>query len=128
MVDITSRVMMSRMPKIETSRRLRRNSTEVEKLLWSRLRDRQLDYTKFRRQHPLGPYVVDFFCLKQGLVIELDGGQHAVQAEDDRRRDRWMKGHGYQVLRFWNHEVMSNIEGVLQRISENLDHMDKAGS
>ncbi|MEE8187916.1 MAG: endonuclease domain-containing protein [Kiloniellales bacterium] len=120
--------MLSHMSMIGTSRRLRRDATQAEKLLWSRLRDRQLGGAKFRRQNPLGPYVVDFFCLKLGLVIELDGGQHAVQAERDQRRDRWLESEGYRVLRFWNHEVMGNIDGVLQRILESVERMERQSS
>ena len=109
------------MSRIETSRRLRRRSTDVERLLWSRPRDRQLAGAKFRRQHPIGPYIVDFFCLEQRLVIELDGGQHARRSRHDAKRDHWLESRGYRVLRFWNNDAMRNVEGVLQRISLVLD-------
>ena len=116
------------MSRTETTRRLRRDSTDAEKLLWRRLRRRQLGGAKFRRQHPIGPYVVDFFCSEQGLVVELDGGQHAIQAERDGRRDRWMESRGYRVLRFWNHELMANIDGVLRRILRTVGGDDEAGA
>ena len=112
----------------EITRRLRRHSTDAEKLLWRRLRSRQLGGAKFRRQHPIGPYVVDFFCSEQGLVIELDGGQYAIQAERDARRDRWMESQGYRVLRFWNHELMANVDGVLRRILRTVGGDDEASS
>lgn len=112
------------MTAIGLSRKLRRNATDAEKRLWSALRHRQLGDTKFRRQHPLGPYIVDFFCLERGLVVELDGGQHAAQREADAKRDDWLAAQGFRVLRFWNHEVLSNTEGVLLRIEEALRGSD----
>ena len=112
---------LSVMSRIETSRQLRRRSTDVERLLWSKMRDRQLAGAKFRRQHPIGPYIVDFLCLEQRLVIELDGGQHAHRSRQDADRDQWLELRGYRVLRFWNNDAMRNVEGVLQRISEVLE-------
>jgi adenine-specific DNA-methyltransferase len=109
------------MSRTETSRQLRRRSTDVERLLWRRLRDRQLAGAKFRRQHPIGPYIVDFLCLEQRLVIELDGGQHARRSRQDARRDQWLESRGYRILRFWNSDAMRNVEGVLHRISEVLE-------
>jgi very-short-patch-repair endonuclease len=100
------------------ARKLRENQTDVEVKLWSRLRDRQLGDAKFRRQHPIGPYIADFCCVEQALIIEIDGGQHADQSSADQQRTNLMKNLGYRVLRFWNNEVHSNIEGVLERISE----------
>ena len=104
--------------KTEFTGKLRRNSTEAEKLIWRALRDRQLGGAKFRRQHPIGPYIVDFCCLERRVVIELDGGQHAAPFARDKRRDRWLETRGYQVVRLWNHEVMANREGALRRILE----------
>jgi very-short-patch-repair endonuclease len=99
---------------------LRRTQTDAEKALWARLRNRQLDGMRFRRQQPIGPYVVDFVCLERKLIVEIDGGQHneeeTVIRDDD--RTRWLRGRHYQVLRFWNNEVMTNPEGVLQRIKQ----------
>lgn len=109
------------MSRTETSRQLRRRSTDVERLLWSKLRDRQLAGAKFRRQHPIGPYIVDFLCLEQHLVVELDGGQHARRWRQDAKRDQWLESRGYRVLRFWNNDAMRNVEGVLDRISRVLD-------
>jgi very-short-patch-repair endonuclease len=95
---------------------LRNNQTEAEKLLWSRLRKRQLKDCKFRRQHPLGNHIVDFICLEKKLIIELDGGQHIADSEKDTERDIWMRQQGYKVLRFWNNDVFNNTEGVLEHI------------
>jgi len=99
---------------IEFARQLRRNQTEAESLLWRHLRNRNLGY-KFRRQHPMPPYTLDFFCQDAAMVIELDGGQHA-DSERDRRRDEWLAERGLRVLRFWNHEVLQDTESVLQAI------------
>jgi very-short-patch-repair endonuclease len=99
---------------------LRNNSTDVERLLWERLRRQQLDRYKFRRQVVIEPYIVDFACFEAKLVIELDGGQHQFEEEKDRERDEYLKRCGYQVLRFWNNEVTSNIEGVLEVIRTHL--------
>lgn len=103
------------MPSIR-ARTLRRNPTEAERKLWSILRDRQLDGRRFRRQHPIGPYIVDFICLDEKLVIEVDGGQHATQRDEDSERTEWLADRGYQVIRFWNNEVLSNIEGVFETL------------
>lgn len=104
------------------ARRLRRDQTSVEQKLWSRLRDRQLEGHKFRRQVPLGRFIVDFSCYDARLVIELDGGQHAEAAEStaDGERTQWLEGRGFRVLRFWNNEVEENLDGVLVRILETL--------
>ena len=100
----------------ETARRLRENPTEAEKRLWDALRHRQIDSHRFRRQHPLGAYVVDFVCLAEKLVVEVDGGQHAVDQERDEARTIWLQSRGYRVLRFWNNEVLENTEGVAEAI------------
>ena len=102
------------------ARDLRRNQTEVEKRLWARLRNGQIYAVKFRRQFPSGEFVADFACPAAGLVVELDGSQHAEQAEKDQWRTRLLAEHGYRVLRFWNEEVLTNIEGVVERILEQL--------
>lgn len=102
----------------DLSRRLRREQTDVERKLWSRLRSRNLGGAKFRRQHPIGPYIADFCYPERGLVIELDGGHHAQQAESDRHRQAFLETNGYRVLRFWNNEMMGNLDGVLERIAE----------
>jgi very-short-patch-repair endonuclease len=84
----------------DRSRRLRHDQTDAERKLWGRLRDRQLFGAKFRRQHPIGPFIVDFCCPERLLVVELDGGQHATQEDADRRRSDFLAGLGYRVLRF----------------------------
>jgi len=101
--------------KTRIARRLRRNSTTAEKLLWKYLRSRSLDGFKFVRQEPIGPHVVDFVCRQRRLVIEVDGSQHAI-GRRDAIRDRWFIDHRYRVLRFWNNEVLGNIEGVWETI------------
>ena len=101
------------------ARRLRKNSTDAERALWARLRNRQLAGLKFRRQHPLGRYVVDFLCLDHRLIVEIDGGQHAQgrQKNADKIRDERLTRQGYRVLRFWNTEVLGELEGVLETIA-----------
>lgn len=100
------------------ARRLRREQTDAERTLWKALRSRQLNGLKFRRQHPVGPYIADFCCLELNLAIELDGGHHALQTDADERRSHALAQEGYRVLRFWNHDVLRNLEGVLHRIAE----------
>jgi very-short-patch-repair endonuclease len=95
--------------------RLRQNSTDAERRMWSALRDRRLLRYKFRRQHPIGDFIVDFACTKHALVIEVDGGQHADNAADTRRTAR-LESQGWMVVRFWNNEVLNNIEGVIETI------------
>ena len=94
---------------------MRRTQTDAERKLWSRLRDKQL-YAKFRRQHPIGPYVTDFCCVELGLVIELDGSQHIEQAQADQHRSHFLEHKGYRVLRFWDNEVLTNTDAVLEQI------------
>ena len=107
---------------LASARGLRRRPTETEKRLWRLLRGRRFDGVKFRRQHPVGAYVVDFFCSDSKLVIELDGGGHGVeeQANNDQHRTREIGRLGFRVLRIWNTDVMQNPEGVLERIAEAL--------
>ena len=102
------------------ARTLRREHTDAEGLLWSRLRDRGLDGYKFRRQQPIGTYIADFACMSEKLLIELDGGGHAEQQTKDRRREEYLRGSGYRVLRFWNTEVFENLSGVLENVREAL--------
>jgi very-short-patch-repair endonuclease len=114
---------MARYPSLQKgrARRLRENQTDVESKLWSRLRGRQLRGGKFRRQHPIGPFIVDFCCIERGLVVELDGGQHAERNVAGERRTRLLERFGYRVLRFWDNDVLTNLDGVLERISEVLE-------
>ncbi len=105
-------------PLIARARSLRSSATIAERRLWNSLRRHQLNGVAFRRQQPIGPYVVDFFCPRAKLVIEIDGGQHAElgAAIRDRRRTKWLETRGYRVLRFWNSDVLQNLEGVWQLI------------
>ena len=102
------------------ARTLRRNQTTAEQTLWAHLRNRQLEGYKFRRQVPLGRYIVDFACYDERLVVELDGGQHGETAAEDAARSAWLEAKGFRVVRFWNHEVFENLDGVLARILEVL--------
>ncbi|MBI4684871.1 MAG: endonuclease domain-containing protein [Nitrospirae bacterium] len=88
-------------------------------MLWKHLRAKQIEGLKFRRQQPIGNYVIDFICLEKSLVIEVDGGQHADNKKDE-ERDAWLKSEGFKVLRFWNNEVLTNMKGILEVIRENL--------
>jgi very-short-patch-repair endonuclease len=94
--------------------------TDAEKRLWFRIRLRQLGGHYFRRQVSIGDFVVDFACLKEKLVIEVDGGQHDWRKEEDDARTRVLEGRGYRVMRFWNNEVIKNMDGVLQVIAREL--------
>ena len=90
--------------------------TDAETLLWRRLRGAQIERHRFRRQVPVGPYIVDFACLKARLVVEVDGGQHAGTVEQDERRTGWLVAQGFRVLRFWNTDVLQETDGVLESI------------
>ena len=103
------------------SKHLRHNQTDAERKLWLHLRSRQMNGTKFRRQQPVGRYIVDFFCPESKLVVELDGGHHADQVQADQRRTEFLTKAGYRVLRFWDNEVLSETEAVLQKIVEELN-------
>ena len=99
---------------IQRARRLRTEMTDAEVCLWNRLRRMQIEGYRFRRQLHIGPYIVDFVCLKAGLVIEVDGGQHAEAIEQDNRRRIWLESQGFRVMRFWNTDVLQQTEGVLE--------------
>ena len=104
---------------------LRANQTDAEAKLWYLLRDRRLFKLKVRRQEPIGPYIVDFVCHWQKLIVECDGGQHdegAARRYDERRTD-FLMGKGYRVLRFWNHEILENADGVLEEILKYIDYL-----
>ncbi len=105
---------------ISFAKNLRGRSTDAERLLWSHIRAKRLEGLKFRRQHPIGNYIVDFACLEKKLVIELDGGQHAEPDKEqyDRERDAWLEKQGYRTLRFWDNEVFLNSKGILTVILE----------
>ena len=112
----------SRISRVTTARArsLRRGMTDVERLLWQALRGRQLNGHRFRRQHPIGQYISDFTCIEQRIVIELDGGQHQEQLAYDEQRSAFLQARGWRVLRFWNNDVLNNIEGVLSVIAQSL--------
>ena len=101
---------------VRRARALRAAMTDPEIHLWVRLRGRQLDGFAFRRQIPIGPYVVDFVCFKASLVIEVDGGQHSTMTMSDSERTSWLESRGFRVLRFWNMDVRQQTEGVLEEI------------
>jgi len=101
---------------IDLAKNLRTNSTDTERHLWRHLRAKRFEGLKFRRQAPIGPYIVDFVCYEKKLVIECDGGQHASQVDQDQKRDQWLKTQGFTVLRFWDHDVLQNTEVVLETI------------
>jgi very-short-patch-repair endonuclease len=101
------------------ARRLRKKPTDAERRLWRHLRDRHIEGFKFRRQQPVGRYIVDFVNLERKVVVEVDGGQHALDP-GDKIRDEWLRAEGYQVLRFWDNQVFSDLEGVLERIRDVL--------
>jgi len=108
---------------LEFARKLRRDSTDAEAKVWRQLRSRQFGGAKFRRQHPLGPYILDFYCHEHSLVIEVDGGQHydKDQARRDVERTSWLEARGLRILRFSNLEVLNEIESVLERIRLELE-------
>ena len=108
-------------------RDLRRHPTDAERHLWYRLRLHQLGGFKFRRQRPIGPYVCDFVCVGASLVVELDGSQHVTQAAYDKERDAFLRKRGYRVLRFWNQDVLSKTEAVLETIFEALHRVEMDG-
>jgi very-short-patch-repair endonuclease len=109
--------------KTEFARRLRRDETDVERRMWHRLRNGQICNAHFRRQHPAGRYILDFYCPTLALAIELDGGQHTQNTVRDRERDEWLKQQGVTVLRFWNTDVVENLNGVLEVIAAKVSEM-----
>ena len=102
------------------SRELRTNATEAERALWRQLRNRQLGGVRFNRQVPIGPFICDFAARTAKLIIELDGGQHALLAEGDAQRTQFLEKQGYRVIRFWNNDVLENIGGVMVLIEAAL--------
>ena len=114
---------------VARARSLRENSTDVERKLWYRLRDGQVLGCKFARQQPVGPYVVDFACRERDLIVELDGGQQGTANGilADAARTEMLSQHGYRVIRFWNSDVLTNIDGVLQIIADRLEKAPSPG-
>ncbi len=105
------------------ARRLRRDSTDVEKKLWLSLRAAQVAGVSFRKQHPIGPYIVDFCAPSLKLIIELDGGQHAETV--DRKRTAWLEREGFSVIRFWNNDIIDNMDGVREAILDAVVHRQR---
>jgi very-short-patch-repair endonuclease len=105
---------------VSLSRNLRKRQTDAENLLWRHLRGKQVEGLRFRRQHPIGRYIADFVCLEKRLILEIDGGQHAIEIEKDEARSNWLMAEGYNILRFWNNDVLTNLEGVLETIRLNV--------
>ena len=103
------------------AKRLRKDSTDVERLLWWQLRAHRLAGWKFRRQQPIGPYIVDFVCFEKQIIIELDGGQHSQRMKYDSMRSAWLAGQGFRVLRFWNHEVLQDPQTVVEVIAKECE-------
>ena len=118
--------MLTKTKMTEKARILRRNATKAEDFLWIFLKNRYLNRYKFRRQHAIGPYIIDFVCERKKLIIELDGSQHAEikNEEYDKKRTLFLEAHGYKVLRFWNSVVFTEIEGVLETILNALDGVE----
>jgi very-short-patch-repair endonuclease len=104
---------------LKRAKRLRRDMTDAERKLWSALRGSRLDGAKFRRQQPIGPFVADFVCQQHRLIVEADGGQHSGSATDQ-RRTVFLESKGYRVLRFWNNDILSNLDGVAEVIATPL--------
>ncbi len=119
----------------DRARKLRKNSTDAERLLWKRLKTKQISGLKFRRQEQIGYYIADFVCYEASLVIEADGGQHLDNRDNDEDRTMWLNSQGFKVLRFWNNEILTNIDGVLENIlkestsplSPTLSHKGRGG-
>lgn len=106
---------------VKKAKSLRKEMTDAEKSLWYILKSKNFQGLKFRRQEPIGEYIVDFVCFGIKLVIELDGGQHAnLTIEEDKERDEWLRSQGFTVLRFWNNDVLENRDGVLEEILKNI--------
>jgi very-short-patch-repair endonuclease len=101
---------------LDNAKHLRREMTDAEQRLWYYLRAHRFLGLKFKRQKPIGPYIVDFICAEHWLVSELDGGQHQQQTEYDQQREHYLESRGYRVLRFWNHQVLAETEAVLEQI------------
>jgi very-short-patch-repair endonuclease len=105
---------------LDKAKALRSNQTDAEQRLWYHLRAHRFMGLKFKRQKPVGRYIADFVCMEQRLIIELDGGQHAEEAAYDGQRDAWLRSQGYTVLRFWNNDVMQQLDSVLGQIASSL--------
>ena len=103
------------------ARRLRSDSTDAERVLWRLLRNRQLAGWKFRRQAPIGRYVVDFVCFENQLIVEVDGGQHQARARADAKRTKWLTSQGFRVIRYWNNQVLTETSAVQEAVLAALE-------
>ena len=121
--DLTERAQSMGNNPVTLARNLRRKQTDAERKMWRVLRGRQFENSKFRRQEPIGQYIVDFVSLERQLIIEIDGGKHNQQPEikKDEIRTKWLEKKGFKVIRFWNNDVLLNIEGVAIRILEAIN-------
>jgi very-short-patch-repair endonuclease len=108
----------------QQSKRLRKEMTDVERILWSNLRARRFEKFKFRRQAPIGRYIVDFVCFEQRIIVELDGSQHS-DSDRDVIRDAWLKSQGFEVLRFWNIDILQALDGTLLAILDALNETQR---
>jgi very-short-patch-repair endonuclease len=106
----------------EVAKELRQRQTEAEEVLWSRLRNKQLGGVKFRRQEPIGSFIVDFVCFREKLVLEIDGSPHRQSdvKDYDEQRTLWLQSQGFRVLRFWNNDILNDVDSVLERIKSYL--------
>jgi very-short-patch-repair endonuclease len=110
---------------VERAQGLRKKLTDAERRLWSRLRLRQLG-VKFRRQAPIGNYVVDFLCLEKRLIVEVDGGQHALPTNKDLDRTDWLEAQGFRIVRIWNNDALQNTDGVVEHILRQLTPVEQS--
>jgi very-short-patch-repair endonuclease len=101
---------------VKFAKAMRRQPTSAEAVIWAALRGARLQGFKFKRQQPIGAYIADFVCFERGLVVEIDGGQHADDVSEDQARSNWLQGQGFRVLRFWNNEVIERKDDVLESI------------
>jgi len=100
----------------QRARQLRRSPTQEERIIWQKLRHKRLAGCRFRRQHPIGPFIVDFVCLERRLIVEIDGCQHADHAERDRKRSQWLEERGFKLVRIWNRDVRLNLHDAVESI------------
>jgi very-short-patch-repair endonuclease len=129
MIEKTNPRIRNTTPEIEqAARQLRKQLTPAEALLWEAIRNRQLNGLKFRRQHPVGRFILDFYCPAYKLVIEVDGGIHLDRVEQDAARTEQLKSYGYRVIRFKNEEVLSDTDGVLNAIVEFVSELESSDS
>ncbi len=108
----------------ENAKTLRRHQTGAEGVFWYNVRARRLAGSKFRRQYPVGPFIADFVCLEAKLIVELDGGQHAVRQDYDRSRDAVLESKGFRVMRVWNNDLLTNRDGVMDTVVRELQSVD----